>query len=959
MEPQMNAATRRWRMPYLCLSAFIGGSILFLPPRAAYSQQRREGLDSVSEEALMGELAIRGLDPLLERAFQVNNVPEAQRQSQRSIIAMSRLTDPNSKLTPAQRQQMIADAVRGVDRSLATMNDPNVLMRQAYVLISQAAERDVNTLEYWGNSAKTQASLRPVMQAVAKILDRCIERAKALSAEAANKITAPNSPAVTQYDQYERLAATAEYTRRMADYYLCLSLDIASPERNTIASAAFDYLTQFDVPENADRGFVRNRMAKLAMVRNDFDTARTLFVSTINDNGTPPPTIAQQYEARYFLAVSSLLARKLPEAKEGLESLLAWQGNNLPADKTSRDGADAAAAMLKYRIASLESEIGTPPQARAEANAAAVAILMDLLARRPDLRSVIYDQLLPKLDDNAEMVTIEPLLLRALISRAEQEIQKPRTTTVDEKSLRRGAEAAAEVVRRGISNGIDASMLDASALLLPFFYDRMNRKVEAGGAFLDYVQKFTVSNPSKATLALDNAQAIIGELRNAPATRDDTAVTRLYERYLPLAVSPPFNRKQFAFEYARRLQLNGEAEKAIEYYRQVPSDDKRLLQAAFLELVATKQLLDDAPLDAARRPQVLADIQKLADRVNSAVDQAIAQATTDEQRNSARSMRVRSVLLAADLARREQKDPKRALQLLEKFEEAVAGLPSPDVLINEAMYIRVQSNMAAGQYTQAADDLVRLLSKTEGSQGAQIVYNLLEKINADFDRAQQAGDSESMRSLSGSRAQLSGSLVTWAASNSDPGIKAFTYRYRVFDAESQRRAAELETDPAKKQQLLSAAIQRYQALQSPESVALYKAAMGAAAGNDPGLFDPSVSLGIAMVQYEMGDYQKAAENLSVLISQRKLGSPIILTEESGVQRSVDNDQYWEAVLKLVRSNQKLNRDMEDARNFLKRQKVTWDSHFGGKKWKSELNALCEELIPGFKVESGGPSTAPQ
>jgi len=73
-----------------------------------------------------------------------------------------------------------------------------LLMRVASVLITQGAERDVNTLEYWGENTRTQASLRPVMQAVMKILDRCRTLARAQAEEAGNKITAAGGPAVEE-----------------------------------------------------------------------------------------------------------------------------------------------------------------------------------------------------------------------------------------------------------------------------------------------------------------------------------------------------------------------------------------------------------------------------------------------------------------------------------------------------------------------------------------------------------------------------------------------------------------------------------------------------------------------------------------------------------------------------------------------------------------------------------------
>jgi hypothetical protein len=452
-------------------------------------------------------------------------------------------------------------------------------------------------------------------------------------------------------------------------------------------------------------------------------------------------------------------------------------------------------------------------------------------------------------------------------------------------------------------------------------------------------------NPKNATLALDNAQALIGELRNSPATREDPAVLRAYERFLPLAIAPPFNRKEFAFEYARRLQLNGKPKQAIEYYAMVPRDDKRSFESRFLELVALKQLIDEGPANTIDRPAVLAQIQKLADEVNA-----------EASKRGEKSMLVRTLLLAADLARREQKNPQRALQLLNGFENAVAGLDRSDQLVNEAMYIRVQSMMDVEQYTQATAELVKLLGKTEGGQGAQIVYNLLEKLNADFDRAQESGDRPAMKALAKSRAQLSGFLVEWAANNPEPNIKKFTYRYRVFDAETQRRAAELEDDANARAAGMKVALQRYQALESPENVALYRQSLDPEAAKDPELFDPQVVLGISLIRFELGEFEPAAAGFSRLITTRKLGQAVYTVEDNGQQRVVDNDQYWEAILKLIRCNQKLGVGIEESKNFLKLQYITWGERVGGKKFKRQHEALRQELIPDFRIDA--PATQP-
>src|SRR5207253_3696735 len=125
----------------------------------------------------------------------------------------------------------------------------------------------------------------------------------------------------------------------------------------------------------------------------------------------------------------------------------------------------------------------------------------------------------------------------------------------------------------------------------------------AAEALLDYVQSFG-ADPGNATLALDNAMAIIGKLRNDPATADLDTTVHAYDRFLPIAIKAPFSRKEFAYEYARRLQLGGKAKEAVEFFRQVPPNDKRLASARFFEMVALQQRLDEEQLQAPERQQI-------------------------------------------------------------------------------------------------------------------------------------------------------------------------------------------------------------------------------------------------------------------------------------------------------------------------------------------------------------------
>jgi len=266
------------------------------------------------------------------------------------------------------------------------------------------------------------------------------------------------------------------------------------------------------------------------------------------------------------------------------------------------------------------------------------------------------------------------------------------------------------------------------------------------------------------------------------------------------------------------------------------------------------------------------DVLKLADTVKADATKALAAAQSDQEKLNSRSLLVRTTLLAADVARREQKDPKKTLELLADFEKQAEGLPNQSDLMGSVLFARVQSYMALGQNNEATQTLVSLLKAMPGGEGATIVYNLLEKLNADLDKARAAGDVEQMRVLANNRAQLSGFLIDWAKNNADENIRKYTYRYSVFDAATKALAADLEPDPAARKAGLQKALELYQKLQSDENLQLYRATLPKDASAADQSADPSVQLGIGLIAYDLADYAEAQKRLGQLLIDRKLGT---------------------------------------------------------------------------------------
>lgn len=947
------------------IQAIVTACLLGSLPTLAIAQTAGQGLDALNDDRMMAELASRGMSTLLERAFEINKVPQNKRDGILTLIALRQLSDSSAGMSTKQRQELITKVVTGIEAALPSLKDPNTLMTQAGTLIKFGIERDVNTLEYWGENPRTQASLRPVVETVIKILDKTTAEATEQAEKIGNSITNPNNvAAVQQWEKMDQLATNAAYTRHMVDYYLALSMDKADGKRKVIADEAIEFLKQYDVEDYANtRATVRNRIAKLQLAKGDYPAAKDTFATVADDKGELKPDVAQVYEAKYFTIVADLLARKFDTAQKELDDLSAWQKANLPADKTAQDGAAAAAAMMQFRIYSGRAEAASGDADQKKFNDQAILVLTQLQRDRPELRGIISEQLAGRLPDNPDLKTTDPLLLQALIQKGEGERLKPDGQEVDKKILERAIAAGREYVSRKGQSGIDTAMVDNVALLIPFFEEKLDRRIEAGNAFLDYAQKYAL-NEKNAEIAMGNAQAIIGELRKE--SPEDTAVVALYERFLPMAIGKPFQRYEFAFEYARRLQLNGKFKEAAEFYALVPESDKRLFTARFYNMIALKQMLDDAnlKLDGAARTKTLSQLQNLAAQVNAAAQARLPKAATNEEKLDLRSKLSRTTLLAADVARREQKEPKKAVELLTGFEELIQGLPNESDLIGEALFIRVNSYMSLGQTDEATRNLVALLNAKPGNEGAGIAFTLLQKLNQDLDKARAANDVEQIRLLARNRAQLSGFLVDWAANNSNPDIKKNTYTYARFDAATKQLAADLETDPAKQKAGWEAALAVYRTLQDPAHVAEYQKTIDPKK-TDPNYPDPIVMLGVASLQYNLGNIKEAQPLFATLLGDRKLGTPTMIIQDNGQDVVVDNDQYWEATYKLYNSNVQLaNSDgqsdlLEQTKIGLKKLYIQWGDKVGGKKWKPSFEELRQQIIPDFKIESlDTPATSP-
>jgi len=916
---------------------------LISAPAARADIAPTQGLSGLDENALYAELADRGLDDLLNRVMDQDNVAPQQRSAIASISALHRL-QTETNLSDDQRQALLQTVVGGLDQILATLHsDPELILQQAKIVAQLGVDPQTGLLEYWGATPIERNRLLPLAQAALKLYDTASQLASQQATDLANRITSPDDKLADQWKKASETAAAADYQKARMQYAVALAMDPGDPARQDLIDQALKSFRQWDNGDSQIQSQVRLLMAKLHVLTGDKDEisdGQKLLDSIINDrNGdiSPPPAPEAIFEARCFSVIASLGADDLASARTALESASKYQQENFPDD---RDQA-AALRLLAFRILAMQADELPVGKDRDAANAAAVTALAGLVRDFPNLRDAIFRQLVARLPANPDLPTLDPMLLLALVDQGRQTLATSGTgRSPDPEKLRQAAAAAQEILNRLSAGNFPKAEAIDSSFLLGIFQEYLGDDAAAVTSLLDHIERFPGDPRSHADIALERARSLIANLLQANA--QDPQVKQLEDRFLPVAVNPPFNRKEFALQYAALLFEEGKWADAIRYYQMTPDSEppSRLLVARYGEMVALKNLLEETPSLTDQQKQDWTDqIQQLAQSVTTLANDVINGSGAADEKSRAKTTLARMSLIAADITRREQNNPRRVLRLLNGFEDSVKGLPDEKSLLNGAMFLRIEAYMQLGQSNDATQTLLKYLNTATPKEGAQAVHDLLETLSAQLQQAKVAGNQTQIRQISDNRAMLSGFLVKWAWQSTDPNAHANLYIYRRFDADSKRLAAESDTDAAQRQKDLFVAIALYKALQLPDSVALYQA--GLDAGADKDYPDPEVTLGIGLIAYDLGDCHTVKDTLGRLIQDEKLGE--------------DNDQYWEAAFKLLDCMHTLaksgdpNTTEAQVEQSLKVLYLIWRDEVGGSKYHQKFETLRQQVLPNWKI----------
>ena len=894
---------------------------------AATASAAPTGLDALDDQALQNELARRDLGALLDRSFDALHTPQDQRDALHARMALLRLKGrPTTDLTNARR--VVAGYVASLPRILAATHDVTALIGDANLLIDQGVAADQTVLEYFGPSAAAMNRLRPAADAARQLLGKAATTADALCTAATN-----DWPAMEPlWDRADQQKTIAQYTRAILAYPLALATDPADDTRDKALADGLDVLAGFDTPDNPDVASVKFYAAKLNLARGTpagLDLALAGFAFA-KDHGKADD-VRQQFDAR-LLTVSVLVQQFKPAtATAALDDFTAWcRTAGLEAAQV-----DVAVAGAKYRMALADNK---PDDA--------AAVLDGLQQKRPELRGLILELVASHTDLAAPIADLSPLALEALLARAETETLKPLGQSFDKAAVIRGVNAAGALVTRDASS----TLTDNAGYVLPYLLQKLDRRPEAAAAFLDYVDAHKAAGKTeRVTNAFDQAVATVAGLFRA--SPDNPVVTKLYDRTLATAVAPPLERKEFAYEYGRRLQAAGRGDDAVAAFRAVPADDRSYAESRYYLMVGLRQRLDKMKADDPARPATLDELAGLVTAVNASIAHRLKAEPNDTAAATDRTRLAQTKLLGADIALRERKNAGQAIALLDGFEPAAAGLSDEAELLGQALLLRVQAYVQQGDVNAATGQLVTLAQRDPVGAG-QVVYNLLKTLDTQVSAAEAAGRADEVNRLERNRATLTPFLVTWAENHKDPRIRKLTYTYRVFDADTQRRAALGTADPAERAKLLAAALKRFRDLDDKANVQQYLAALPEADRSSL-QYDPQVRFGLARTLYAQGDWTAARQELATLFRDKALGNGTTTEiDAAGTVQQQDNPSYWEALLELARCNLKLNENVAGMKELVAEQAVLYGDGLGGKQWHAAFAALRSEL------DAASPATGP-
>ena len=945
-------------MPTFRSRLLITAAVLAAAPLPTFGQDAPpQGLDALDGQRVLSGLASRNLEALLRHALDAEGVPEGERDALLSGLALGRLQSGEA-IGDDQRRQLVLDVVRDVGRLIdqepragQEAQRADLLMAQSQTLIDQGVGQEVRLLEYFGDNAERRRYVGAVAEAVGGMLRRAAELYDAAAEEIAGAVMTATDPRIAEAKRYQGRAQQANQLALFADYYRLLALDPSDPERINLGDRLVAQVRPLDREGNPQRAFVRQFLGKLALARGGKEgreLARTAFEGAIADAGDD----AQAFDSYFGRTAVEAASGEVEASREQLDRFRSWFDRN----EANLAGREPLMLVAGYRVEEAASNALTDAAAREAAEDGATAYLTQLVEEYDGYRPVVTGQLLARVDAGTDLSTLPPLLLDAVVDRGRSEAAKLAANAEAADDPNRSAEPAdPALVAQGIAAArellarrearpeeVDPQVASRNAFVLAAMLQVSGEPLEAAEAYLSFGDMAGVRQEQRLS-AYRRALGIVDQVRrDSPEEGQIVRADEIEAGLLPTLVDE-FGDARRAFDLANRLHRMNRLEEAAEYYAKVPADDPRRPEAQFLRTVADAARAAELPPDSPVRATLLNELPQLGDDAVAALQDAAESAPADR----AQAYRQRALQLRVTLARLalDADDPQRALALLGDVERQAEGVEGGGSIVREALPLRFQATAAAGEIDRATADLLAILEGSDSQRGLAFIGQFRQTLDAAFDRAAVRGDRGQMRRVMETRAAVTPRLVEWIGASDDPNYRRYAYNFARDDAKTQLDAALLTDDEGARRGRLEQAVAALREVAAPEGVRQYRALLEGLTDEqrEQVTYDREVVLNLGRAYFELGDYEEARSRFARLLADRALGEATRTVVEGGVERTVPNDDFWEAQLRYLQSTLRGGGDREAMAGQLRRLYVIHGEAVGGRRWRREYGRLREEL----------------
>jgi hypothetical protein len=916
------------------------------------------GLDSLDERDVYINLINLKQTALAKADMEAHKVPDAEQQQMFAMADLETLVQAKN-LTAAKRRALALSAANGLVALMPKTDDPEKLLEYANSLVKFGIDPTVDDLDYFGDNPQARAELKPVAETAKSLYDKASKQIDAKVQAAYNRLGNNPAPALVAQVQAEVAKiggeqTIADFSNNMTSYALCISYPPGAPERKKVADEAIGYLKDYDTPTSQVQPRVKNMIGKLDLATGDLAGAKAMFdpvIAGADGPVKPVPTPIFQNTARFFSIVAELDGKDFSAAAANEAALEAWQKTALAqVDAGTLNAIAAAMGMLKFHILTAQADAAGPGTPAAKKfNDDAITALVALLQSQPNnpiLRDQIFDQIRGRIGPNPDFARLDPLALLAIKSEGMDNYiavtvdKKPADAPVIEKAIA----ASKELASRMGQPGVNQEVAEDAARFVPYAYQFvLHKDADAAAGYIDFATKFK-SDQAKSDIALDNCYQILHGLeakQNAKQTgeAEDEQIRALWTRYLPLAIGAPYNRTNLAYRYAMLLIAQEKWADATPFLSMVPKTDPRFPDAQFYKMIALNQSLDDSKsakkLTGDQRRALAKQTIDLADTVQkSCLDAASAAATPAANKRIYIERAVAAVQTAANLSRTELKDFSTSLKWAESLDTTAAGLEDAErkkAIHIIALKLACLDYLDSGQTAKAVQTDLDLLA-VDPAAGQQLLIDVNGNVDRDMTAAMDKKDTPQIKKLTEERAALTGEIVKWAASSKDPKVQANLHDFRIYDAYSQKQAAELLDDGDAKTAALKAALADYQTVLSTNKD------------------DTEAALGSGLVDFDLGNYPDTIKYLSPFLKLGALQPTQQVSTPTGI-RIEEDPRYWEVLYKFTQANvnearkNKNDSQLQEAKRYLAGVYVQYPSTFGGARWGEQSMALLKQLAP--------------